>query len=404
TRLLFFLDTTREIDDARHGKARFAPAAGTGAAGRGHAGVGGVCPGQAQTRIPAHGQHPAAAGACGWKLGPAGAPAELQQRGNADRAPGAAAGAQRGAGGARRPAAWAGGPRRFGRSHQRARGCGRCSPRRDRWRHCRGRQRAVSDDRHHPQQRTAAAARRLRVRQRTGAGPRFAGRAALTGSAAHEPTSKGPAMSKYDPPLRDMQFALFDVLDAEALFQRLPGCAHATRELVEAVLEESARFTRTVLAPLNSVGDEHGCSFDPESGAVGTPPGFREAYRQFVDNGWAGLTVSEEYGGQGLPATVGAVSTEMIDAANLSWGTYPLLSHGQVEALKHHGEQWQRDVFLSAIASGRWTGTMCLTEPHCGTDLGLLRTRAEPIAGDRYAVTGTKIFITAGEHDLTDNI
>src|SRR5690606_25625107 len=146
--------------------------------------------------------------------------------------------------------------------------------------------------------------------------------------------------------------------------------------------------------------------FDPRTGDVTTPPGFAEAYRQFVDNGWAGLTVPEAYGGQGLPESAGAVAKAMIDAANLAWGTYPLLSHGQVEALKHHGEQWQRDIYLSAIASGRWTGTMCLTEPHCGTDLGLLRTRAEPLddSGERFAISGTKIFITAGEHDFTDNI
>ena len=216
-------------------------------------------------------------------------------------------------------------------------------------------------------------------------------------------------MSKYQAPVRDMRFALYDVVGAEALFQRLPGCEQATRELVDAVLDEAARFTQTVLAPLNAVGDEEGCRFDKATGEVTTPSGFRDAYLQFVDNGWAGLTVPAEYGGQDLPEAIGAVAKEMIDAANLAWGTYPLLSHGQVEALKHHAEQWQRDVFLNAIASGRWTGTMCLTEPHCGTDLGLLKTRADPIAGDggaadRYAITGTKIFITAGEHDFTDNI
>ena len=213
-------------------------------------------------------------------------------------------------------------------------------------------------------------------------------------------------MSSYKAPLRDMRFALFDVVGAEQLYARLPGCGQATRELVDAVLEEAARFTEAVLAPLNSVGDEEGCRFDATTGEVATPSGFAEAYRQFVDNGWAGLTVEESYGGQGLPESVGAVAKEMIDAANLAWGTYPLLSHGQVEALKHHGSEWQRGIYLSAIASGRWTGTMCLTEPHCGTDLGLLRTRADPLdeSGERFAVTGTKIFITAGEHDFTDNI
>ncbi|HET6602746.1 MAG TPA: acyl-CoA dehydrogenase C-terminal domain-containing protein [Xanthomonadaceae bacterium] len=211
-------------------------------------------------------------------------------------------------------------------------------------------------------------------------------------------------MNDYKAPLADMRFALFDVLDAPALYARLPGCDHATREIADAVLEEAARFNQTVLAPLNSVGDAQGCRFDASDGSVTTPDGFREAYRQFVDNGWAGLTVAEAYDGQNLPESLGAVVKEMIDAANLAWGTYPLLSHGQVEALRQHGEPWQREAFLRPIAQGRWTGTMCLTEAHCGTDLGLLKTRAEPLGDGSHAISGTKIFITAGEHDLTDNI
>ena len=134
------------------------------------------------------------------------------------------------------------------------------------------------------------------------------------------------------------------------------------------------------------------------------PPGFKQAYRQYVDGGWAGLTSSPEFGGQGLPHAAGLPLKEMIDAANLAWGNFPLLSHGATEALVQHGEDWQREVFLKPLVEGRWTGTMCLTEPHCGTDLGLLRTRAEPNDDGSYAITGTKIFITAGDHDFTDNI
>lgn len=210
-------------------------------------------------------------------------------------------------------------------------------------------------------------------------------------------------MSQYKAPLRDMQFVLFDVLDAEAEFQRL-GFTDATRDLLEAVLEESAKFAENVLAPLNEVGDREGCKFDKATGAVTTPSGFKQAYQQYVDGGWTGLVSSVEFGGQGLPQTAGFPQKEMIDAANLAWGNFPLLSHGATEALLHHGEDWQREVFLKPLVEGRWTGTMCLTEAHCGTDLGLLKTRAEPNEDGSYSITGTKIFITAGDHDLTGNI
>jgi len=212
-----------------------------------------------------------------------------------------------------------------------------------------------------------------------------------------------PTMSRYTAPLSDIRFALHDVLQAEALFARL-GFADATADVVDAVLEEAGRFSGGVLAPLNSVGDEVGCHFDKASGEVTTPPGFKQAYDQFVEGGWTGLTAAPEVGGQGLPHTLGVPLNEMINAANLAWGNFPLLSHGAIEALKHHGEAWQHEAFLKPLIEGRWTGTMCLTEPHCGTDLGLLKTRAEPNADGSYAITGTKIFITAGEHDLTDNI
>ena len=209
-------------------------------------------------------------------------------------------------------------------------------------------------------------------------------------------------MSRYAAPLREMRYVLYDVLQGESFFRTLPGAEHANRELVDAVLDEAARFNEQILAPLNKSGDQEGCHWN--AGVVTTPKGFKEAYAQFIDGGWSGLTAPEAYGGQHLPEIVGAIVKEMIDSANLSWGTYPLLSHGATEALKHHGEEWQREVFLKPIVEGRWTGTMCLTEPHCGSDLGLLKTKAEPTAEGTYRISGTKIFITAGEHDLTENI
>ncbi|MBX3701815.1 MAG: acyl-CoA dehydrogenase C-terminal domain-containing protein [Dokdonella sp.] len=211
-------------------------------------------------------------------------------------------------------------------------------------------------------------------------------------------------MNPYSAPLADLRFALHDVLGADEVYARLPGCAAAGRDVIDAVLEEAGKFAEQVLAPLNQSGDAEGCSFDAASHSVRTPKGFKEAFTQYVDSGWIGLTAEERFGGQGLPETLGAALKEMIDAANLSWGNYPMLSHGAASALEHHGEDWQREVFLRPLVAGRWTGTMCLTEPHCGTDLGLLKTRAEAAADGSYRITGTKIFITAGEHDFVDNI
>jgi len=211
-------------------------------------------------------------------------------------------------------------------------------------------------------------------------------------------------MTRYAAPLTDIRFALYDVLGAEALFQRLPGFEAATPDLLDAVLDEAAKFTELVLAPINHSGDQEGCVLDTSNASVSTPKGFKEAYATYVDGGWSTLTTPEKFGGQGLPETIGAIVKELIDGANVAWGNFPMLSHGSVEALKAHGEAWQQDAFLKPITDGRWTGTMCLTEPHCGTDLGLLKTRAEPNADGSYRVSGTKIFITAGEHDLTENI
>ena len=210
-------------------------------------------------------------------------------------------------------------------------------------------------------------------------------------------------MSTYTAPLNDIRFALHDVLQVTPLFASL-GFDDANRETVDAVLDECARMCETVLAPLNRIGDEQGVRFDKATGAVTTPDGFKAAYDQFADGGWTGMSAPAEFGGMNMPHAVGICLEEMIDAANLAWSNFPLLSHGAVNALHHHGEAWQKEAFLKPLIAGTWTGTMCLTEPQCGTDLGLLKTRAEPLGDDRYAITGTKIFITAGEHDLTDNI
>ncbi len=211
-------------------------------------------------------------------------------------------------------------------------------------------------------------------------------------------------MTLYAAPLDDMRFACYDLLGADAKLAALPGGEALGRELIDAVLNEAARFNEQVLAPLNQSGDAEGCHYDKGTATVTTPKGFKEAYKQYVDGGWAGLTAPEDAGGQGLPHTIGLLVKEMIDSANLAWGTYPLLSQGATDALLAHGEDWQREVFLKPIVAGQWTGTMCLTEPQAGSDLGLLKTRAEPAGDDSYRITGTKIFITAGEHDFTDNI
>lgn len=210
-------------------------------------------------------------------------------------------------------------------------------------------------------------------------------------------------MSNYKAPVNDLRFALHDVLKAESLFAAL-GFEDATADVIDAVLEEAGRFSGSVLAPLNAIGDQTGCKLDKATSEVTTAPGFKEAYAQFIEGGWTGLTAAPEFGGQGMPETMGMALSEMVSSANLAWSLFPMLSHGAVEALKHYGEDWQKEAFLKPLVEGHWTGTMCLTEPHAGTDLGLLKTRAEPNADGSYSITGTKIFITAGEHDLSENI
>ena len=212
-------------------------------------------------------------------------------------------------------------------------------------------------------------------------------------------------MAVYKAPLKDIQFVLDEVLDVSSL-AKLPGYEDATPDTIHAILEEAAKLCENVLFPLNRTGDEEGCHY--ENGVVRTPKGFKQAYDQFREGGWTATTCAAEYGGQGLPATVGFANTEMITAANQAFGMYPGLSHGAYEALATHGTDELKKLYLPKLADGTWSGTMCLTEPHCGTDLGLLRTKAEPHADHgadgSYAISGTKIFISAGEHDLTDNI
>ena len=209
-------------------------------------------------------------------------------------------------------------------------------------------------------------------------------------------------MPEYKAPQKDIHFVLNDLLGFDQHYSQLPGCEEATPDMVSAIIEEGARFSERVLSPLNQVGDREGCRF--EDGVVTTPTGFREAYQQFVEGGWPSLSHSPEWGGQGLPDSLGMVVSELTSTANWAWGMYPGLSHGAMNTLEEHGTDEQKQTYLTKLVSGEWTGTMCLTEPHCGTDLGLLRTKAEPNADGSYAISGTKIFISAGEHDMADNI
>ena len=216
-------------------------------------------------------------------------------------------------------------------------------------------------------------------------------------------------MTAYKAPLDDLRFALFDVLDAEPTLTSLQGGEAHSRDLLDAVLEEAGRLSEQLLAPTNAPADAEGCHFDKAAQTVTTPKGFKEAFKQFADGGWTGLTNPESYGGQALPGVLGTATTEIFQSGNLAWSLYPLLSEGATHAMQIHGEEWQRERFMKPIIEGRWTGTMCLTEPQAGSDLGLLKTRAEPAAADAdghpvYKLSGTKIFISAGEHDLTENI
>ena len=211
-------------------------------------------------------------------------------------------------------------------------------------------------------------------------------------------------MPSYHPPLRDMQFLLHEVFDVTQEFKAMPRHAEVDADTINAVLEEAGKFAANVAFPLNISGDEQGCTLDRATHEVTTPAGFKQAYAQYVEGGWPALSCDPAYGGQGLPFVVNQCLYEMLNSANQAWTMYPGLSHGAYEALHVHGTEVQKQRYLPQLTSGEWTGTMCLTEAHCGTDLGLLRTKAEPQADGSYKLTGNKIFISAGEHDLASNI
>ena len=215
-------------------------------------------------------------------------------------------------------------------------------------------------------------------------------------------------MPQYHPPIRDMQFLLHEMLDAVGTLKQLPPYADIDVDTINAVLEEGGKFASQVTAPLNLSGDAEGCSLDITTHVVTAPKGFKQAYAQYVAGGWPALSCDPAYGGQGLPVLVNQCLYEMLNSANQAWTMYPGLSHAAYEALHVHGTAEQKALYLPKLTSGQWTGTMCLTEPQCGTDLGLLRSKAEPIvdgsAEARYRITGQKVFISAGEHDLAENI
>ena len=209
-------------------------------------------------------------------------------------------------------------------------------------------------------------------------------------------------MSQYQAPLRDIQFVRNELLKMDEFYASSTQWQEVSSDLVTAILDESAKFSENVLAPLNSIGDEQGCVL--KNGEVKTPEGFKEAYQQFLEGGWCSLEGTEEFGGQALPKSLAMAVTEMIASANWAWSMYPGLSRGSCHTISEHGTQEQKELYLSKLQEGSWTGTMCLTESHCGSDLGMLRCKAEPNTDGSYNITGTKIFISSGEHDMTENI
>jgi acyl-CoA dehydrogenase len=211
-------------------------------------------------------------------------------------------------------------------------------------------------------------------------------------------------MPNYQAPLRDFDFVLNELIGVQAVLATLPGHEETTGDVLSAYLEAAAQFCQNELTPLNRSGDEQGCHFDPETHDVTTPDGFGAAYKQYCELGFPALDCDPAYGGLGLPKALAFPVMEMLCASNVAWSMYPGLSHGAYAAIHAHGSEQQKHDYLPNLVNGSWTGTMCLTEPHCGTDLGLLKTRAEPLDDGAYAISGTKIFISAGEHDLADNI
>jgi butyryl-CoA dehydrogenase len=211
-------------------------------------------------------------------------------------------------------------------------------------------------------------------------------------------------MPHYVAPLRDMQFVLHELLEVETALKELPKHSDLDIDTMNQVLEEGGKFAANVIFPLNHSGDREGCKLDVSTHTVQAPTGFLEAYKQYVEAGWPALSCDPEFGGQGLPIVLNNSFYEMLNSANQAWTMYPGLSHGAYECLHAHGTAEQKALYLPKLVAGTWTGTMCLTEPHCGTDLGLLKTKAVPLADGSYQLTGSKIFISAGEHDLSENI
>ena len=209
-------------------------------------------------------------------------------------------------------------------------------------------------------------------------------------------------MPTYQAPTKDTMFVLGDVLGIER-FGNLPGFADASSDMIEAILGEAAKQAEEVYFPINQSGDAEGCTRH-EDGSVTTPKGFKEAYDTYRESGWMGLSVPEEWGGQGLPYALHSAVAEYFSSANMAFAMYPGLTQGAIAAIMEHGSDEQKQTYLPKMVDGTWTGTMNLTEPHCGTDLGLLRTRAVPQGDGSYKISGQKIFISAGEHDLADNI
>ena len=211
-------------------------------------------------------------------------------------------------------------------------------------------------------------------------------------------------MPIYNPPLRDMQFVMHELLHVVDDFKTMPRHAEIDADTLNAVLEAGSQFAAEVIFPLNISGDTEGCQLDKVTHGVTTPTGFKAAYAQYIEGGWAALACDPDFGGQGLPLVANQCFYEMMNSANQAWTMYPGLTHGAYAALHAHGTEAQKQTYLHKMTSGEWTGSMCLTEPHCGTDLGLMRTKAEPLADGTYKIRGEKIFISAGEHDMTDNI
>jgi len=211
-------------------------------------------------------------------------------------------------------------------------------------------------------------------------------------------------MPQYNPPVRDMQFVMHELLHAVDELKALPRHKDIDADTLNSVLEEGGKFAAGVIFPLNISGDQQGCTLDKSSHSVRTPAGFKDAYAAYVEGGWPSMVCDPAYGGQGLPVLLNQCFFEMLNSANQAWTMYPGLSHGAYACLHEHGTPEQKALYLPQLAKGEWMGTMCLTEPQCGTDLGLLRTKAEPQSDGSYRITGQKIFISAGEHDLADNI